>query len=73
MQVDAAHRGRGLGLLVCKALARRLAVELGLDACACVDPDNAASVATFRRAGFAAIADVYWMRNNPSVEVDWTD
>lgn len=73
LQVDEAYRGRGLGLLVCKALARRLAVELGLDACACVGPDNPASCATFRRAGFAVIDDVYWMRNNATVAVDWMD
>lgn len=72
MQVLDTHMRRGLGSLVLKALARKLA-EMGLDSCACVGADNLASIGTFEKAGFVVIDDAYWMRNIATDPVEWSD
>lgn len=61
LQVDDDHLRQGLGLLVCKALTKKLG-EMGLDVCACVALDNVASVRLFERIGFTLIEPVFWTR-----------
>lgn len=52
----AADRGRGLGAALIEAATARAVVELELERVdALVKPDNAASLAAFRRAGYAEV------------------
>lgn len=72
LQVRDSHQRRGLGLLVCKAFARKLA-GLGMDSFGCVGPENVASMSTFKKAGFRIVDNAYWIRNVPIEPTEWVD
>lgn len=60
LQVHPDHQRRGLGGLVCKAMAK-LQAELGLDSSGSVFLDNYASMGMFEKAGFILLDHVSWM------------
>lgn len=60
LQVDPLVRRCGLGTVLCAAMARQLGA-LGMDAFACVLPENGASRRMFERVGFRYAEDVYWV------------
>lgn len=77
MQVLDTHQRRGLGSLVCAAFSKRLA-ESGIDSCACVDPQNVASIRTLEKVGFGRFVgeaeSCCWIRNIPTVaSTEWMD
>lgn len=60
LQVDPLVRRCGLGTVLCTAMTRQLG-EMGMDAFACVLPENGASRRMFERVGFRYAEDVYWV------------
>jgi ribosomal protein S18 acetylase RimI-like enzyme len=74
LQVMDSYARRGLGSLVTRALAKKLA-EIGRDTLALVDLDNNASIGMFEKLGFQKIGFAYvsWVLPTGGGCQDWID
>lgn len=54
------YRGQGLAKAAVASICKDIG-NFGCDVTACVRPSNVASKAVFKRLGFRAIDDVYWV------------
>lgn len=67
LQVDEEFYGRGLGMLVTKALSKQIA-EFKQDITACVFAHNVHSLAIFKKLGFKVVDTVYSIGTLPATE-----
>lgn len=67
LQVDKEFYGRGLGMLLAKALSRKIA-ESGQDIGACIFNTNTHSLSIFEKLGFSVVDDIHWMEILP---IEW--
>lgn len=72
LQVDENQKRKGLGSLVCKAMAKKLS-DIDADAFACVNKKNIPSMKMFEKLGFHHIDDVYWIIAYPEKMFYWVD